>query len=520
MFLDNFTRRRFLQGASAAGLTVVAAPRLGWSAPAGTLTLSTYGDLQVLDPAFHVSAPDTIMCDMIFQHLIQFKGGETTEWELEAAESIEQVDDTHITFTLKPGIMWNDDLGEVTAEDVKYSFERIIDPSIESPYAGNWATLDHVEVTDKYSGVIVLKEYAATIWTVALPSNSGMIISKKAMEALGEKQFTTDPPCYNGPYRIKEWMPKQRVTFERNPFWKGEAQHWNEIVIVPIEDPASSELAYEAGELDFSRITLATLARYRQEGPPSGSKVVDIPSLAYVWMGMNVENPALQDIRVRKAIQRAVDVESAVAAAYFDVAERSTGIIAPSLIGHRDIQPMQRNLDEARALLSEAGVDRLALTLDTQIQTEYLTMAQIVQASLAEVGIDVTINQRDSGVFWTLGDESVGDQWKDIQLIIGRFSMDPDPSYATEWFTCNQVGIWNWERFCNKEFDALHAKAKSEKDEAKRDAMYRRMQDLMEDSGAYIFLTHERVAYVHKDTVEAVIKPEGDPLYLKFRPVA
>jgi len=98
--------------------------------------------------------------------------------------------------------------------------------------------------------------------------------------------------------------------------------------------------------------------------------------------------------------------------------------------------------------------------------------------------------------------------------------MSPDPSYATEWFTCNQVGVWNWERFCNEEFDRLHDAAKREKDEAKRAAMYRRMQDLMEESGAYVFLTHERDAFIHRATIDAVLRPDGDPLYLKFKPTS
>jgi peptide/nickel transport system substrate-binding protein len=315
-------------------------------------------------------------------------------------------------------------------------------------------------------------------------------------------------------------VPKQRTVLERNPNWTGPEQHWNRFVIIPIEDPATSERAYEAGDLQFSRLTLASLSRYRKGEAPPHSKIIDVPAIAYVWMGMNTDNPALKDIRVRKAVQRAVDADAAVVAAYFGIADRATGIIAPSLIGHRPKNLVTRDVDAAKALLQEAGVDNLTLTLDTQTNTEYVTMAQVVQASLAEAGINVVIQPRDSGTFWTLGDESAGDQWKDIQLIIGRFSMDPDPSYATEWFTCDQVGIWNWERFCNKEFDRLDKEAKREKDPAKRDAMYQHMQDLMEESGAYVFLTHERDAFIHSAQLEARLKPDGDPLYRKFKSIA
>jgi peptide/nickel transport system substrate-binding protein len=407
-------------------------------------------------------------------------------------------------------------MGELTAEDVKYSYERIADPAMESPYSGNWAALDHVEVTGTHSGVIVLKEFFAPLWTIALPGSSGYIVCKKAVEALPEKKYTTEAPAVSGPYAIAEWTPKQRTTLKPNAAWTGDKQAFEEIQVLPIEDASAAELAYEAGDIDFTRLTLSTLGRYRKEGVPAGSKLIDMPSLAYVWIGMNTENTALTDERVRKAVQRAIDVDAAVEAAYFGVAERSTGIVADTLIGHRNIEPMKRDVEEAKRLLEEAGVSDLTLTIDVGLETENLTIGQIVQASLAEVGINVVINQRDSATFWTLGDESAGDQWKDVQLVLNRFSMDPDPSYATEWFTCEQVGVWNWERFCNEEFDKLHAAARIEKDVAKRAAMYEKAQQLMEDSGAYVFLTHERIGYIYRDKFNVVVNPAGEPLTGKF----
>lgn len=505
------SRRHFLQGVAAGG-AIAAAPRLGWSAEGGVFRMANYGDLQVLDPAFTLAAAENAVYELIYHRLVRFKGAENTEVELDAAESITQVDDTHIEFTLKKGIMWSNDMGELTAEDVKFSYERIADPAMESPYSGNWAALDHVEVTGTHSGVIVLKEFFAPLWTIALPGSSGYVVSKKAVEALPEKKYTTEAPAVSGPYIVAEWTPKQRTVLKPNAAWTGDKQAFDEIHVLPIEDASAAELAYEAGDIDFTRLTLATLGRYRKEGVPAGSKLIDMPSLAYVWIGMNMENPSLADERVRKAVQRAIDVDAAVEAAYFGVAERSTGIVADTLIGHRNTEPMKRDVEEAKRLLEEAGVSGLTLTIDVGLETENLTIGQIVQASLAEAGINVVINQRDSATFWTLGDESTGDQWKDVQLILNRFSMDPDPSYATEWFTCEQVGVWNWERFCNEEFDQLHAAAKVEKDVAKRAEMYVKAQELMEDSGAYVFLTHERIGFIYRDKFNVVVNPAGEPL--------
>jgi peptide/nickel transport system substrate-binding protein len=142
----------------------------------------------------------------------------------------------------------------------------------------------------------------------------------------------------------------------------------------------------------------------------------------------------------------------------------------------------------------------------------------ILVADLAAVGISAAINQHDSGSFWSLGSEAEGDAWRSLQLILQKYGMQPDPAFATAWFTPGQVGIWNWERFASAEFGALHAQALVEPDTAVRDRMYRRMQDLMEESGAYVFLTHEVNAAVWRDPLAPALLPDGGVVLPDFRP--
>lgn len=512
--LDRLNRRQVLAGLTAAGFSAGFYPRAAISADGKILRVRSYSDIQNLDPAFRKAAPEDDIMRNIFCGLVQNKSGTEWGWELDGAASINQVDDKHIEFTLKEGLKWTDGHGDVTAEDVKYSYERIADPALDSPYKGDWSALDHVEVKDKLSGVIVLKEPFVPLWSTTLTFGSGNIVSKAAVEAAGGR-FDTKPPAQCGRYVLKEWLPKQRVVLARNPEWPGNPAPFEEVHILPIEDGKTSELAFESGEIDYTWVSASSIPRYQKEGVKNGKLEVR-PSLAYVWMGVSQYPPPFDDVKVRRAIQHGVDVNSVLEAAYFGVAEPSTGIIAPGLVGHREKRLYEYDPDKARALLKEAGHDSIEATLDLLNTTEYLNAAQAIQASLADIGVNVTIQQHDSGTFWSLGDESSGDSWKKIQLILGRFSMQPDPSFATEWFTPEQVGVWNWERFNSPEFGELHNKAKGELDQKKRHDMYVRMQDLMEESGSYVFLTHGVTGLVYRDSVVAGLMPHGAPIFHKF----
>jgi ABC-type transport system substrate-binding protein len=167
-------------------------------------------------------------------------------------------------------------------------------------------------------------------------------------------------------------------------------------------------LGFEAGDLDHTWTAVSSIQRLR-ESPPEGGVVLEKPSLAYVWLGMNNVAAPLDNPNIRRAIQHAIDRQTVVDAAYFGAASTSTGIIAPGLPGHRDAVLYDYDPDRARELLAQEGVSDLFVTLDILNQSERLTAAQVIQANLADVGITCEIKQNDSGTFWTLGDDSSGD---------------------------------------------------------------------------------------------------------------
>ena len=512
---NGVSRRGVLTAAGAVGVAGLFDPRIAWSQDGSVLRVRAYSDTQVLDPAFRLSAPEGDIMRAIYAGLVTNAPGDVWTWKAVAVESIEQLDDLTIAFKLRDKIGFTDGFGQMTADDVKFTIERIADPANESPYAGDWAALQEVEVKDQLSGLIHLKEPFAPLWNSTLPTPTSCILSRKAVEAAGGK-IGSEPIAQSGQYILTEWVPKQRTVLKRNPDWAYEPGGFEEIHIIPIEDPATAELGFEAGDLDYTWTAVSSIKRLK-ESPPAGGVVIEKPSLAYVWMGINQDVPPFDNLNIRRAVQYAVDREAVVDAAYFGAADTATGIIAPGLPGHRDANLYNYDPDKARDLLAQEGATNLSVTLDILNQSERLTAAQVVQANLADVGIQCEIKQNDSGTFWTLGSKD-GDYWNKLQLVIGRFSMEPDPSWATAWFVPDQIGVWNWERFNSPEFAELHAQGVTETDPAKRDVIYKKMQDLMEESGDYVFLTHEVTGILYRDTVVPALKPNGEPLLGDFKP--
>ena len=270
---------------------------------------------------------------------------------------------------------------------------------------------------------------------------------------------------------------------------------------------ASSRLAAAAGW---------TAARYLEK-MPAGAKLSNQPGPFYTWIGMNTEHETLKDIRVRKAIQRAIDVKSILDAAYGGTAPLAHGVVPLGVVGNRTASKYSYNPDEARALLAEAGVSGLSVQFKTLNEAYRVTAAQIVQANLADVGITCEIVPVDPGPFWNLGLESKGEDWKGLQLWWMRFRTSPDPSDTMQWFVKSQVGVWNWERWSDPEFEELFAKGLSEPDNPKRQGIYVRMQEIMEDIGAYVWITHDPLNYIHSDKVVPDFDTGGEVLVERFK---
>jgi peptide/nickel transport system substrate-binding protein len=231
MDVDIFDSPHFVTGIGALAAGLAAKPRRASSQSGDILRVRLDQDLKTVAPG-HALGGDVTIGYAIFNRLIRPKTDGSWDWELDAAQSFEVVDPTHFKFTLRPGIQFTNGFGEMTADDVKFSYERMADPATGAAY-DDWHMLDRVDVTDRYSGVIVTKEPNIMVMSVTLTHYRSSILSRKAMESVGGS-FTTDPPAVSGRYTIKEWVPKQKLTLVRNELWNGPQPDFDEIECIPI----------------------------------------------------------------------------------------------------------------------------------------------------------------------------------------------------------------------------------------------------------------------------------------------
>ncbi|MGB3417421.1 MAG: ABC transporter substrate-binding protein [Mesorhizobium sp.] len=508
------TRRGFLAGAATAGVTVLGMP---WSnvvhAADGRIVVRVEEDLKNLDPANRTGTIEVNVILAVNQGLVKFKPG-STEWENDAAEEIRQVSDTLIEFKLKEGLKFTGGYGDLTAEDVKFSFERFkpAPDGTKVDYGDDWAALDSVEVTGPLTGKIHLKNASPAVWLIALADGSGAIISKKAFEALGDKFKTT--PIGSGPYMLKEWVPRDHFTLVANPDYLGEKPAFTEIVGKPISDDKTAQIAVQAGEIDFGRIDPAVATDIAST---SGIKVEKISAIDYVWIGPNIEKKPFDDVRVRQAIRLALDVPAIIAAAYNGSVEPAYALEAPGILGFwEDAPKYARDIEAAKKLLDEAGQGGGFSTRLTVLNKAVAqATAAVVQANLAEVGIDVQIDALDPGAYWAYGEN---DASKDLELVLVEYHGKFDPGFQTQWFTSDQIGTWNWQRWSNKDFDDLHKKGGVESDPKKREQIYIDAQKLMDESAAFWWITHNAYTYAFKDTLQPGILPNGSQMqYAAFK---
>ncbi len=470
------------------------------SAGKGELKIAMWEDVSTFDPGWMTSAErELVIMSCLYNGLVKYKEG---TWDIvpDLAESWEiSPDGKIITFKLRKGVQFHKGFGEMTAEDVKYSYERIIDPAVKSPEKGQWELLDHVDVVDKYTAKLFFKSKKVTLFTSVLPMNTGFIVSKKAAESMGHEKFGKNP-VGTGPYELASWEPKQHVKLEAfNKYW-GQTPKINKITFLPIVEDSTCETALKTGEIQVGRSSMITFGSFKKD---SKFKVYSKPALKTYWLGMTVNKPPFDKLELRQAFRYAVNVDSIVEAAFYGTAKRANTLLPPGLPDYWAEAPVyKQDIAKAKSLMKKAGKpDGFTVKLFVPANDAERIMAEVIKADAAKAGIEVIIEVKEIGAFNEAANKGQTDAY--IQF----YTSTIDPNYIMQWFAGES---WNPSQWRNAEFTALIKAGASESDPQKRNQIYVDAQKIADKDAWAIWLTHGTKFWIAQNTVNmGSIYPNG-----------
>jgi peptide/nickel transport system substrate-binding protein len=483
-------------------------------AKTATFDVRSRDDFGSADPAFSATGLDNQAQQCVFEGLLTFVP-DTSQTAKRLVDRWEpSKNGLQYRFRLRQGVMFHHGYGELTADDVKFSFERIaglIKPNLNSPYHDDWGELQAVKVHGKYDGTIILKKPYAPLLNTTIPYIAGMVVSRKAVTQLG-KAFA-HKPIGTGPYEFTSWSPKQKLVLSRFAEWQGAPKPaWDEIVFHIISEEQTALIGLQTGELDAAPVDTTSAKSFANK---SGFKVVNRSTLNYAWIGMNQLDPKLRDINVRQAIRYAIDVPSIIEAAFEGQVKRATSVLAPGMpVGYWKGAPVyNRNVAKAKEFLKKAANPPTSLTFTTYLSQEGAkTTAEVAQANLKDIGIDVSIITKDQ--------IAPGKFLRDQQLFYLTYNgIAPDPVFATRWFRCNEFDQWNWMYWCNKQFDALDNAAVTTVDRARRNRMYIEEQKLWDRAANSVWVAWLGSPTIAKSNLKVPYFPWGDPGWTAVRAV-
>lgn len=366
-----------------------------------TLRVSVGGsDISRLDPHRTSATDDKAIIAQIFSGLVRFKPGSADPKDLEPdlAESwTASADGLTWTFRLRAGVRFHGDWGVLDAEDVVYSMRRAADPR-RSTFAANFAGVDSVEAVDQRTVRFVLKQPDATFLGLVSNYHGGNIVSRRAAEQLGDG-FGANP-VGTGPFKFAEHVTQRHVRLVANETYFRGRPKIDAIMFLMIPSESSRELAFTSGELDLfngrrEQRWVETLRR-------RGRVIIEAfrPG-EFRTLHINRTIAPLDDIRVRRAIAHAVNVEEMLRFVGGEVAVRGCSVVPPGYAGE-DCGTGAITYDPARArvLLAESGhPNGFAIKAVVSNISAQLPIMEIVQAQLAQVGIKLDMEVVDHATY-------------------------------------------------------------------------------------------------------------------------
>ena len=466
---------------------------------------SSIGDARRLNPIIANDSASGTINDQVFNGLVKYDkdirliGDLAERWDISR-------DGKTFTFHLRKGVKWHDGV-EFTAEDCLFTYQKLMDPKVATPYSSGYMDVARAEVVNKYTFRVTYKEP----FSPALESWSIGIIPK---HLLNNKDINTDSfnrnPVGTGPYRFKEWLAGQKIVLEAyDDYFEGRPKIDQYIYrIIPDSSTMFQELL--SGGTDMMGLnSLQYLRKSETRRIRENYRKFRYPSNGFTYLGYNLKNPLFADVNVRRALAYAIDRQSLIDGVLLGVGRPCTGPFSHvSWAYNPRAKSYEHNPDLARRMLADAGWKDVnndgflekdgrpfQFTIMTnQGNSERIRAAEIMQQNFIKAGIDAKIRVMEWQAFLEQIDK------RSFDAILLGWNMSRDPDLYDIWHSSKtKKGEYNFIGYKNAEVDRLLVAGRRTFDINERKKIYYRIHEILADEQPYAFLyVPDATPIVHK----------------------
>lgn len=475
---------------------------------------SSIGDASYLNPILATDSASGDINGLVYNSLVKYDKNIKLTGDLAQSWSVSQ-DGLTVTFKLRKGIRWHDGK-PFTAEDVKFTYQKLVDPTVKTPYGSDFLLVKEVNILGPYTVQIKYKEPFAP----ALES-WGMGIIPKHIFSKGD--FNSNPanrnPIGTGPFRFREWKTDEKIVLDANPdYFEGKPCIARYIYRI-IPDQAVQFLELRNESIDEMGLTPDQWKAY-----PEFFKHYNkfrYPSFAYSYLGFNLSNPMFREKTFRKAIAYAINKDDIINGVLLGMGKAATGPYPPqSWAFNPKIKDYEYNPQKSAELLKELGwqdsdrdgyLDKNGKRLEFTIMTNQgnkirsLT-AEIIQSQLKKACIKVNVRI----IEWSAFIHQFIDK-RNFEAVILGWTLSRDPDQYSIWHSGQtKEGQYNFVSYKNAELDRLLESGRRTFDQQKREKIYHRIHEILLDDLPYIFLYYpESLPVIHKRFRGPEVAPLG-----------
>ena len=463
----------------------------------GTLIVARPADVNLWDPKFTNDNDSLWAQSQIFANLLQ-NSPDGTELLPALAESYEiSPDATEFTFKLREAAKFCDG-SSITSEDVKFSFERAIEP--DSGVSWQFAAGMTVEAVDALTVKITLPTsnvaFASylTLW-------GSSILSKAHAEKVGVEALATEP-LGSGPFCVETWEKGQRVVLTPNPgYWDSEQPYVDSVEMRVVQDDNARVLQVRTGEVDIALAIPFSLA-----GALEGVEGVEMHQETIYGTAAIVPNlakvPALADVKVRQAIARVIDKQSMIDAVLFgNGGQAQSPFYGPGILYWTDEFAVAHDVEAAKALMAASGFpDGFSTTLIIPSGDQLASQtATIFADQLSQIGIQVAISPVEAGTWWEMWS---GGEFELVYKLGTNDVIDPAMNIPFDFWSKDEGGSDSaFSGYRNEEIVKISVAAQAELDSDARAALYKDLQRIAMDEAPQFYLFHPTTIWATRSNV-------------------